>query len=154
MSPHFVLAKPLQACKLVAIIATLFFAGGAVYGIVPNHGLTGFFLVVLLSVGLALTVFAETVVAGYRSLTADASLADQLSARSPYTVVRAIEAVSAIIWASSLGITIAMLPDEPPSGPGAIGLLFIITGIGLVVLGGSLVRTLVEYYLYRRDRAA
>ncbi len=40
------------------------------------------------------------------------------------------------------------------SGPGTIGLWLIMIGLGLPIIGGSLVRTLTEYYYYRHDSTA
>jgi len=150
MSLQFVRAKPVQACKLVAVLAVLLFAAGSVFGAIPGRGLTDLFLVVGLGVVLVLVVAAETVFAGYRFTRADTALSDRLTDRPIYTVARAIEAVSVVLVAGGSVLFVAELPDEPPAGPGAIGVLFVVAGLGVVVFGGSLVRTLAEYYYYRR----
>jgi len=154
MSLQFVRAKPLQTCKLAAIAAVLLFAAGGVLGAIPGRGLTGLFLVVGLGVGLTLVVAAETLLAVYRFARTDTALPDRLTDRPAYTVARAIEAVSVVLVAGGFVLLVAELPDEPPAGPGAVGVLFVVAGLGVVVLGGSLVRTLSEYYYYRRDDGA
>lgn len=151
MNPQFFRVKPVQTVKLVAIIVTLLFAAGGVFGVIPGQGFNGLFGILFLSIGLTLVITAETLLAGYRSIGAGLSLTDQFAERQLYTAVRALEVVSAIVAVGGLVVLIARLPDEPPAGPGAIGLLFIVTGLGLVILGGSLVRTLTEYYYYRRN---
>ncbi|MEF8840267.1 MAG: hypothetical protein V5A62_01390 [Haloarculaceae archaeon] len=151
MSLQFVRAKPVQACKLGVIVAVLLFAAGGVFGVIPGRGLTDLFLVVGLGVVLVLVVAAETLLAGYRFTRTDTALPDRLTDRPIYTVARAIEAVSVVLVAGGFVLFVTELPDEPPAGPGAIGVLFVVAGLGVVVLGGSLVRTLAEYYYHRRD---
>lgn len=154
MSLQFVRAEPLQTCKLVAVVAVLLFAAGGAFGAIPARGLTGLFLVVGLGIGLTLVVAAETLLAGYRFIRTDTALPDRLTDRPWYTVARAIEAVSVVLVAGGFVLFVTGLPDEPPAGPGAIGVLFVVAGLAVVVLGGSLVRTLSEYYYYRREHGA
>lgn len=71
-----------------------------------------------------------------------------------YTAVGTGEAVIAILAAGVVVATIGTLPDEPMAGPGAIGLLFSGVVLGLLILGASLVRTITEYYYYRRNATA
>lgn len=153
MSLQFVRTSPLQAGKLAAIVATLLFAAGGIFGVIPDEGLTGLFAIVTLGIVLVLVVAAETLLAGYRSVGTDSSLTEQFADGRPYTVARAIEVISVVLSAGGFVALVATLPDEPPAGPGAIGLLFILAGLGLVILGGSFLRTLTEYY-YRRNDAA
>lgn len=149
MSLQFVRDRPVQAAKLVAIVATLLFAVGGVFGVIPDQGLTSLFPIVLLSLGLLLVILVETLLAGYRSTRGRCSLADQFAEHRAYILVRAVELLGAIITAGGFVFLIVMLPDEAPAGPGAIGLLFILVGLGLVVLASSLLRTVTEYYYYR-----
>jgi hypothetical protein len=154
MPLQFFRAKPVQACKLAAIVVTLLFAVSGVFGFIPGRGFTGLFGIIFLSLTLALVVAAETLLAGYRSLRAGDSPLNQLPVRQLYVVIRALEVISAIVSMGAFVVLIATLPGELPEGPGAIGLLFIATGIALVVLGGSLLRTLTEYYDYRHTTPA
>lgn len=149
MSFEFFRAKPIQACKLGAIIVILLFATGGIFGVIPGQGFTGLFLIIGLSVGVALVVAVETLHAGYRFIGTDTGLREQLTNRPVCTVARTIEAASVLLVTGVLILLITRLPDGPPAGPGAIGLLFIVTILSVVVLGGSLVRTLSEYYYYR-----
>lgn len=154
MSSQFFRAKPLQACKLVAIIATLLFVTIGVFGLIPNQGFTSLFLLILISLGLALIVTVETLFTGYRSLRTDGPLSDQFTNHPIYNIVRTGEIVIGIISAGMFIFIIGTLPDGPMAGPGAIGLLFIMSGLGLLILGGSLIRTLTEYYYHRHNSAA
>lgn len=155
MLRHFLATKPLKACKLAAIVGTLAFGLAGFFRIIPGQQLAALLLVPVVGVVLALVVTAEALVAGYRAAHADEPPTARLATRPAYTVVRAVEAVVAVLAAGGIVGTVATLPDEPIPGPGAIGLLFVFVGLGLAVLATSLLRTLTEcYYYYRRDRAA
>jgi hypothetical protein len=150
MSLQFLRAKPLQAGKLAAIVAVIVYALAGVYGVVIDAGLMALFAVVLLGFGLALTLVVETLVAGYRGVEAEASIRTQLGDRPLYSIVRGIEGLSLVLWAGGFLAVIAILPEEAPEGPGAIGALFLVVGVSLVIIVGSLVRTLVEVGLVYR----
>lgn len=149
MSRPFVRARPLQASKLAATVVVLLFSAGVYVGLIPTESITALFIVPLFSLTLVVVVLAETLILGYRSLQADDTLPDRFGSRPLYTTVRVGEALLAIVPAVVLVLIIERLPDGPMSGPGAIGLFFIVVGLGAVVIGGSLVRTLVEYYYHR-----
>lgn len=153
MDFQFVTARPLQAGKLAAIVATLLYAVAGVYGILPNQGLTSLFLPVLLSIGLAIVVTGETLLVGYRVLATEMSRSDPFHQGRLYPMARALEVASVIVWVAGFISLISIIPEGPMAGPGAIGLLFLMTGISLVMVGGSFIRTLCEYYFYRRSDA-
>lgn len=154
ISAHFLAAKPLQAGKLAAIVGVLAFGLLGFFRIIPGEQLSAMLAAPFVSLCLALVVVAETLVAGYRAVRADDSPTTRLRARPGYAVVRAVEAPVAILATAGVVGTIMAVPDGPMAGPGAIGLLFIVVGFGLLILGASLVRTLAEYYYYRRGRPA
>ena len=154
MALQFVTARPLQAGKLAATVVTILFGVAGISGILPNQGLTSLFLVVLLSIGLAIVVTGETLLVGYRVIATGRSLTDQFDEGELYPITRAIEVASGIVWAGGFVYLVSIIPEGPMAGPGAIGLLFMMAGISLVILGGSLLRTLSEYYYYRRFQAA
>ena len=151
MSTQFVRAEPLQACKLTAIVALLLYSTGVFFGVVPSQGITSLFLVPLLAFALALVVTAEALFTGFRSVHTDGSLTDRFTDRRVYVIVRAAEVVLAVLPVGVVVAIVAALPDGPMAGPGAIGLFFVLIGLGLLVLGGSLVRTVAEYYYYRQN---
>lgn len=122
---------------------------GGLYGLLPVSGLTALFLVVFLSIGLAVVVTAETLLAGYRAIASGRSLSEQATDGQWYPVVRAVEVASVVLWAGGFAYLLSLIPDGPMAGPGAIGLLFMLSGISSVLLGGSLFRALSEYYYYR-----
>lgn len=146
--------KPVQASKLGVIVATLLFAMAGVYGVLPGQALTGLILVVFLSFVLAVVITGETILAGYRLIGTSRSLTEVLGDRPMYTIVRAIEVACTILWAAGFAYLISTIPEGPMSGPGAIGLLFMMAGIGLLILGGGLIRSLSEYYFYRENHTA
>lgn len=154
MLRDFLAAKPLQACKLVAIAGVLVYGLGGFFRVVPGHQLGALLVVPFVSVALALVITAETLVAGYRVARAPDSPTARLTGRPVYAVARAAEAVVGVLAAGGIVVTLTTLLDEPIPGPGAIGLLFVLVGLGLAVLVTSLLRTLVAFHCYRRDRAA
>jgi hypothetical protein len=154
MSLQFARARPLQAWKLAAVLATLLFSAGVISGVVPDRSVTSLLVVPVLALLLAVVVAAETLFAGYRYARLSGSLIDRVADRRGYALVRAAEAVAALLSVFAFAAVLASLPDGPMAGPGAVGLLFVMVGLGLLVLAGSLVRTLTEYYRYRRRSAA
>lgn len=143
---QFFRSKPIQATKLGVIVTTLLVVTTGVYGPLSDGGLAGLFLVVVLGVALVFVVGIETVFAGYHLLRTDESVAVRVGDRPLYALVRAIEVGTAAITAGGIVFLFVTLPDGPMSGPGAIGLLFLLLRYGLVVIGGSGLRTLVEFY--------
>lgn len=154
MSLQFIQSRPLQAGKLVAVVVTLPFASGVVYGLVPDQGLAGLFLVPLLGLGLALVVAAETLFAGYRSIRSGSRLTDRLEGHPTYSIVRVVEVVLVVLSSGAFAYIVGTLPEGPMAGPGAIGLWMMMVGLGLLIIGGSLLRTLTEYYYCRLDSPA
>jgi len=150
--PPFYSAKPLQAAKLVAVAGTLGFGVLGAYRVLPDQQLAALLTVPVVSLALALVVTAETLVAGYRLVRAGPAASDRLAARPAYTLVRGVEAVAAAFTVGGTVVVIERVPDGPMAGPGAMGLLFVVVGLGLAVMGGSLLRTLTEYYYHRRAR--
>lgn len=150
MSLQYLRAKPLQASKLPIIIVSLLFTTASIFGFVGGRGLDALLFLVVLSFSFVVVITAATVYAGYQCIHATGSLADQLAKRPVYNIVRAIEVSTAAISMGAFVAIIVSLPDGPMAGPGAIGLLFIIAGLGLLILTGSLIRTISEYYYYYR----
>ncbi|WP_227356871.1 hypothetical protein [Haladaptatus salinisoli] len=83
---------------------------------------------------------------------ADASVPEQLTVRPASSIDRAIK--FAAVFPGPYGIVrfVASIPEpRGHPGPAGVGPLFIVVGLALIVLGGVLVRTLVEYYYLRRS---
>lgn len=150
-SRRFLAEKPLQAVKFLVVVGVLAVGLIGVFGLVPGRGLEALLLAPFASFALAVVVVGETLVAAYRVARADDSPTVRLAARPGYTVVRAVEAVAAVLVVGGIVGAFAALPDDPMPGPGAIGLLFAFVALGLLVLVASLVRTTVEYVYYRRE---
>lgn len=154
MALEFARRRPLQAAKLAAIFVIVPVALGVIYGIVPHQGTTSLFLIPLLSIALALVVFAETLFVGYRYLRVDGLQFDRSATGWVYLFVRLGEFVVVLASGVAFALIIRVIPEGPMAGPGAIGLWMLLVGLSLVVVIGSLVRTLTEYYYVRFGRFA
>lgn len=154
MPRQFAAAKPLQAGKFAVVVGALVFGLLGFLRIIPGQQLAAFFLVIVLGLGLALVVAAETLFAAYRSVRADHPVTARLTARPAYTAVRGVELVVGVLAAGTFVVTLATLPGEDVPAPAAVGVLLFGVGLGLLVLGASLVRALTEYYYHRRGRRA
>lgn len=152
MSLQFARTKPFQAGKLAGIVGVLLFAAAGYFRLVPDRQLAAMLAVLVVGLGLAFLVAAETLLAGYRTLRVDGPLASRLTDRPLYAAVRAGEAAVAVLAAGLFLYTLGTLPDGPMPGPGAVGLLLYGFSLGLSVVGASLVRTLAEYYYHRQRR--
>jgi hypothetical protein len=141
---------PLQAAKLTAVVVTLGYAVGVYLGVVPSESITTVLVVPLLGLGLALAVVAESLLAGFRTIRDETTVGDRLSARPWYTAVRTVEVLSVVLAVAFFGTLIVWIPSGPMAGPGAIGVFFVVLGLGLLVVVGTLCRTLAEYYRHRR----
>lgn len=153
MSSHFVAARPLQACKLVAVLGGLGFAAIGYVQVVPALQLAALLFVPVLGFGVGLVVAVETLVACYRLARADESATARATARPVYAVVRVGEAAIAVLGIAAAVAFTASIPEGPMSGPGAFGLALVLFGIGVVVIAASLVRALTEYVYHRRTNA-
>lgn len=148
MPSTFARSKPLQAGKLVAIVLTLVFALAGIFGLLPGAGLTALLVVPIVSLALAAVVALETLWAAAVAVRTDGLRTQGVTDRPLYTIVRAGEVVVAIPAAVTFIGLFVTFTDGPMSGPGAIGLLFIGVGLGVLILSVSLVRTVGEYYRY------
>ena len=75
---------------------------------------------------------------------------DQIASRLMYIVIRTLEVVCVIIPAGGFVYRIGAIPEGPMAGPGAIGLLFIMTGMAILPMVGSLSRPVTEAYYSTR----
>jgi hypothetical protein len=154
MPLQFARARPLQAGKLAVVLVALLFSAGVYLGVVPLQSVTGLFVVPVLALVLAVAVAVEALSAGYRRVRDGGPLTERLADRPAYALVHGGEVAVAVLAVGAFAAVLAALPDGPMAGPGAVGLFFLMVGLGLLILGASLVRTLTEYYYYRRGSAA
>ncbi|MFC6873360.1 hypothetical protein [Halobellus marinus] len=153
MVPPFLTTKPLQACKFLGVAASAFVLIGIVFEIVPIGSITVLFFVPVVAFVLAVVITAETVLAGYRVVQKGTSLAERSSRDPVYSVVRVGEFLFALLAVGAFGVLLVLLPDGPMSGPGALGLFYILVGLSLLILFGSLVRSITEYVRFRRGKS-
>lgn len=148
MPSSFIRAKPLQALKLTAVLAVLAFACVGVVGMLPGQELTGLLVLAFFPLVIGVVVIVEALLAGYRLVRAGDPGA-RLTARRGYTAIRVLELVVTVLAPVIFYVLIVQMGSEV-SGPGAIGLLFIGIGLGMVAYGSVVLRTLAEYLYYRR----
>lgn len=157
--PAVIREKPLQAGKFVGILLTLGLAIAGFFrlidaGAVIENPLLGdgqFLALVLLpvmSLGLVVVVFVETLVSGYRSLRSQRSMNDQLAGRPGYLVIRGAEAGLAVIGVGIMAMAVPQLFAETTPAPAGVGLMLLLFVVGLGILGVSLVRTAAELFVY------
>ncbi|MFW6000503.1 MAG: hypothetical protein ACOC06_05090 [Halorubrum sp.] len=155
MPRSFPASRPLQAGKLALIVATLGFGALGFVRIIPDQQLSALLAVPVVSLCLAIAIAVETLLAVVRARRADEPVTDRLPTEPAYAVVRALESGVALLAIAGFAAVTAGLPEGPMAGPGAVGFLFALAGLGVLVLAASLVRTLTEWYRHRRgDRAA
>ncbi|MFC7043962.1 hypothetical protein [Halonotius sp. GCM10025705] len=152
MPATFIREKPLQALKLTTVIGALVFAVASLVGIVPSRGLNGLLYLTFFPFLLAIIVGAEGLLAGYRLGRTEDPVA-QLTARRKYTAIRATEVIVVIGTPAIFYALIVQLGGEA-AGPGAIGLLFIGFGLAVLAYAAVLLRTLTEFYYYRKQSAS
>ena len=109
------------------------------------------FLIVVLGFVLGLIVIGETLIIAVRAIESGESIANQIESQPIYVVIRTVEVASVILPAGGFVYLISTISEGPMAGPGAIGLLFIITGLGTMPMAGSLIRALSEVYYFRQD---
>lgn len=151
MARQFARSKPLQALKLGTVVVLLGFGLAGVAGLLDG-GLDAILLLAFVPMLLALVVAGEALLAAARLARADDPGA-RLTERPAYAAVRTIEVVVAVVAPATFYVLVVRVGGEV-TGPGAIGLLLYGAALGAAALGAILLRTLVEYHTYRRDRSA
>ena len=147
----FIHAKPLQALKLGAVLGILGLGIVGVAGLLPDRGLNSLLILAFFPMVLALVVGAEALLAGFRLARAD-DPESRLRSRPSYTAIRVCEVV-ATIGAPAIFYVLIVEVGSEVTGPGAIGLLLYGVGLGLLAFGAVILRTVLEYYDYRRNRS-
>lgn len=148
MPSTFFHEKPLQALKLTAAISALAFGVTAIIGIFPGRVLNPLLYVAFSPVILAVIVGAEGLLTGYRVAAATHPRWQHRPTRG-YTAIRIIELILTVGTPAIFYVLIVQIGDKVP-GPGAIGLLFIGTGLALLAHASVVLRTLTEYYYFRK----
>lgn len=148
MPSTFIRDEPLQALKLTAVIGALAFGLASLMGVLPGQGLNGLLYLAFFPIILAVVVGAEALLTGYRLARAD-DPAVRLTTRRGYTAIRAIELIVTVGAPVIFYVLIVQIGGEV-AGPGAIGLLFVGIGLGLLAYASVVLRTLAEYYYHRK----
>ena len=147
----FIHAKPLQAIKLGAVLGIFGLGIAGVAGLLPERGLNSLLILAFFPMVLALVVGAEALLAGCRLARAD-DPESRLRSHPFYTAIRVFEVVVTIGAPGIFYVLIVEVGSEV-AGPGAIGLLLYGVGLGLLGFGAVILRTVLEYYNYRRNRS-
>lgn len=157
--PGVVTNKPLQVVKFVGILFAILLAVAGFFRIIDAQTFVegptladGQFLALiflpLVSLGLVVVVFAETVVSGYRSLRSDRSLRDQAIDRVGYLFLRGMEAGLAVLGVAIMISAIPLLLAESTPAPIGVGIMLLLFVVGIGILCVSLVRSTAELFVY------
>lgn len=149
MVGQFFRAKPLQASKLAVAVVIILSVIGQIVGAFSGPTTDGVVWVSLVGLCLMVVIGIETVLTGCRFIHSGGPLNKALSNRPYYTVFRAIEAGAVALVAGAFVVLVSQIPSDPPAGPGALVVVAVVVGLALLVIGGTLLRTLFEYYEYR-----
>lgn len=105
-------------------------------------------MVPLVSLGLVVIVFTETLVSGYRVIRSGDPVADRITGRPGYTLLRGAEATVAIVGVAVIFAALPPLFAESTPAPAGVGpmLLLAVVGVGMLVV--SFVRSTVELLVY------
>lgn len=153
--------KPVQVGKFVVILLAIVLGIGGFFRIIDataivNDPLLGdgqFLALVLLplvSLGLVLLVFAETLVTGYHVIRSDKSIMEQVVGRVGYILLRGLEAGIALVGVTIMIIALPQLLAESTPAPAGVGIMLLLTAVGLAILFTSFVRSSAELFVYTR----
>lgn len=153
-----VVGKPVQAGKFIGIILAFIFAFAGFFRFINFTSIVGdprlgdgqllvLLVLPLLSLGLVVVVFLETLRDGYRLLRRDTSLSEWVSGRWGYVVIRGAESAIALI---GVGIMVAVVPvlfaANTPS-PIGVGVMLLLGLVAVFILLASFVRSAVELFV-------
>lgn len=151
--------KPLQAGKFGGILLALGLGIGGFFRIIDASAIIdgpalvdGQFLALifipLVSLGLVVLVFAETLITGYRSIRADEAIRDQLTGRAGYILLRGVEAGFAFVGVTVMFTALPVLFAESTPAPAGVGIMLLLMAVGLGILVTSFVRSIAELFIY------
>ena len=163
--PTVIQRKPLQTAKFAGILLALVFGVGGFFrlfdfGAVIGNPLLGdgqflaLVLVPLFSFGLVVVVFVETLVAGYRFVRSSEPVADRLTERIGYTLLRGLEAAVALAGVLLMVAAVPVLFAESTPAPAGVGILLLLLVVGFGILLASLVRSFAELVVYGESAAS
>lgn len=165
MVRDFAVEKPVQAGKLVLISLAVIFAIGGFFRIFqfpvflegPSLGDPQFIALLvtpLVSLLLVVVISVETVYTVIHVLRADRSFFGAFTSNPWYSLLRLIEAGVAFIGVGLFVVGLRTFVSEPMPAPAGVGLLLAFMVIALSILVVSLMRSVVELYLYSSSRSA
>lgn len=157
--PERVRRHPVQTAKFVGILLALTLAVAGFFRVIDARALGGgpvlgdgqFLALVLLplvSLGLVVVVFVETVVSAVRSLRSERPLGDQLAGRVGYLLLRGGEAGMAILGVLLIITAAPALVAESTPAPAGVGIMLLLFAVGFGILCASLVRSAAELFVY------
>lgn len=157
--PSVVKRKPLQAGKFGGILLALVLGIGGFFRIIDARAIIdgpmlgdGQFLslifIPVVSLGLVILVFVETLLAAYRSIRAKESIRDQFSEQSGYSLLRGAEAGLAILGVTVMVAGLPVLLAESTPAPVGVGIMLLYMAIGLGILVTSFIRSFAELFIY------
>ncbi|MFB6198978.1 MAG: hypothetical protein ABEI52_12045 [Halobacteriaceae archaeon] len=105
-------------------------------------------LLPLVSFGLVVVVFLETVLSGYRSIRSNTSLTTQFTDRVGYSLLRGAEAGFAFFGVVVMSAAVPTLLAESTPSPVGVGIMLLLFVIGMGILIVSLIRSSAELIVY------
>lgn len=151
--------KPLQAGKFGGILLALVLGIGGFFRFIDARAIIdgptlgdgqflALILIPLVSLGLVVLVFVETLITGYRSIRADVAIRDQLTGRPSYILLRGAEAAIAIVGVTIMFTAVPVLFAESTPAPAGVGIMLLLMAVGLGILVTSFARSIVELFIY------
>lgn len=155
----------LQGAKFVVILLSLVFGTAGFFRIVdaapvfdgPLLGDPQFLALILLpliAIVLAVVVFIETLVIGYRVVRSDDSLGEQIEGQPGYVLLRGVEAGVAVVGVTIVVTAVPALVAESTPAPAGVGIMLLLMVVGVAILAASLVRSGAELFVYRETAAS
>jgi len=157
--PGVIRNKPLQVGKFVGILLALVLGIGGFFRIInataiigdPRLGdgqLLALILIPLISFGLVVLVFVETLVTGYRILCSDEPVRTQVTERTGYMLLRGVEATIAVIGVLIMATALPVLFADSTPAPAGVGVMLLLMVVGLGIFLASLLRSAAEVLVY------
>lgn len=154
--------NPLQAGKFVGILLTLVLGIGGFFRVIDAKALVGghpigdgqflaLILLPLVSLGLVVLVFTETLVSGSRVLRSEGSVMDRITERPGYALLRGAEATMAVVGVAIIFSALPVLFAESTPAPAGVGLMLLLAVVGVGILVASFVRSAFELFVYGRE---
>lgn len=160
--PNAVRRKPLQASKFAAVLLSIVLGVAGFLRLIDARALLGdsllgdgqflaLVLIPLVSLGLVVLVFVETLVGVYQVVRSDVAVADRVAARPGYVLLRGAEAIVAVVGVTVVAAAVPPLFADTTPAPAGVGIMLLLLLVGFGILFTSFVRAALELGFYARS---